>query len=328
MSAAWPCHWLDRVVGRALAFGKMFEDGFGARDLIDGLLAEGLPASPPAELKVELVETTRPRNGTYQGLGYFDTPDPHPALPDACRRAVFEWHAPSAKLADHPTVLALASSGEEGFGRRRAQLGALVGEGYGLVILENAFYGRRRPAGQTGPRLRTFGHQLLMNRTILLEARALLAWLRASGDQPLVVTGYSMGGYMAAYSGALLDFPVGIAACAAGLSPAAIYTSGQLSRSIAWPAMHAGDDDARAAVSGILDALAAMVPAGGNGETAVIVGAAADGFVPVAEVEALHARWPGSQVQWMRGGHVSAYVLGAKRFRSAVRTSFERVAAL
>jgi len=173
--------------------------------------------------------------------------------------------------------------------------------------------------------LRSFVHQLLMNRTILLEARALLAWARGRGAPSLAITGYSMGGYMAAYAGALLDFPVAIAACAAGLSPVPIYTQGQLARSIEWSAMESDDPSARGTVASVLSTLADMVPDAANGRTAVIVGVAKDGFVPAAEVHALAEKWPGAQVEWMRGGHVSAYVLGGRRFRGAVRSAVRRI---
>jgi len=58
---------------------------------------------------------------------------------------------------------------------------------------------------------------------------------------------------------------------------------------------------------------------------AVVVGATADAYVARASVAELAAHWPGSEVRWVRGGHVSAYLTQGEAFRAAIRDAVDRV---
>ena len=58
---------------------------------------------------------------------------------------------------------------------------------------------------------------------------------------------------------------------------------------------------------------------------AICVGARADAYVARASVAELAAHWPGSEVRWVPGGHVSAFLTQGDAFRGAIRDSVARV---
>ena len=62
-----------------------------------------------------------------------------------------------------------------------------------------------------------------MNTATVDEARALLGRICAAGYFP-GVTGYSQGGFMAAFAGALVDIPVVVVPRAAGTQAAPVLT--------------------------------------------------------------------------------------------------------
>ncbi len=39
----------------------------------------------------------------------------------------------------------------------------------------------------------------------------------------------------------------------------------------------------------------------------------------------LQKAWPGSEVRWVRGGHVSSYLLHNKTFQTAIRDGLDRL---
>ncbi len=55
------------------------------------------------------------------------------------------------------------------------------------------------------------------------------------------------------------------------------------------------------------------------------MGATDDVYVDRGSVEQLAAYWPGSEVRWVPGGHVSAFLLCKPQFRKAITDSLERL---
>lgn len=60
-------------------------------------------------------------------------------------------------------------------------------------------------------------------------------------------------------------------------------------------------------------------------EAAVLVGALEDAYVARDSILDLAAHWPGSEVRWVPGGHVSAFVLQQQAFRDAITDSLDRL---
>src|SRR5688572_28580176 len=101
---------------------------------------------------------------------------------------------------------------------RKAVYGPLVPLGIDLLILENPYYGLRRPLRAQNASVLTVADQVQMNVATLLEAIALLRWAKPRYERR-AVAGYSMGGHMAALTGVLYREPIAIGAFATGACP-------------------------------------------------------------------------------------------------------------
>ena len=318
-------HWLDRVVALALPAGTWFRDGWGDERVFEETSPEEaapLPPPPPIEIAWEREERfagLRVRDGSFES--------PEARLPAAVRRARVRLVEPAGGAG--AACLHLASSGEQGYSRRARFARPLVGAGIAAVLLEQPYYGSRRPPGQEGVALRRVSDLILMGAAAVREGRALLGWLRASGLERIGVSGFSMGGQMAAAVAASLPFPVAAAPLAPSDSPAFVFAEGLLRayprwRSLAGPGLDSGE--ARRRLRDLLSryAVTRMPPPRAPG-AAVIVGAADDGFVSPGDVRRIAAHWPGSELRWVAGGHASAFLLAGDAMRRAISDAFERL---
>jgi dienelactone hydrolase len=309
---------------------KLYRLGFGNRRHLDDWVGEIALYDRSVELP-DLSEQRRERPGRSGALRLrrlrFESPAAR-RLPRESRNMDAELLLPARGEAA-AACLMLAATGEEGFARRRRFAAPLVSEGIAVLSLENAFYGSRRPRGQLGPVLRTVEEQFAMNLSTVDEARALLLWLRSEGFSRVGVSGYSQGGVMAAFAGALSSFPVACVPRGAGDRAQVIFMESALSRSVNWAALarDAGSDrEAREYFQRCLEPVRLsrhappLAPA-----SAIIVGSRHDGFVPATESEALHAHWPGSELRMLESGHVTAALLQADEHRRAIRDAFGRL---
>ena len=73
-------------------------------------------------------------------------------------------------------------------------------EGIGAVLLENPFYGSRKPAGQVRSQLNHVSDLFVMGLALICECLVLLNWLEGEGLGPVGLTGVSMGGHVSAHS--------------------------------------------------------------------------------------------------------------------------------
>lgn len=321
----------DHVVGTLLRTGRLYSRGFGGFSRLDDLVRQvrDYPGDePPAPLDVRWTRDSRREPRTLRG----ELRSPAAAiLPPESARAVIELVLPPGRSpSDRPPVcLMLAATGEEGFGGRRRFAAPLVRRGIGVLFLENPYYGARRPRGQIGPALATVADQFAMNLATVIEARALLAWLHERGHRRVGVTGYSQGGIMAAFAGVLVGFPVALVPRGAGRSTIPIFTDSALSRAFHWRklAEEMGSlEEARRYFARCLEPVdVGLHPPPFEPRSAIIVSARSDGFVDPAQTEALHHHWPGSELRWVSGGHLSAAVLARRAHRRAIEDAFARL---
>lgn len=331
-AAVFPIHaWADRAAMSLLPRIKLYRSGFGDRRRLDDWVQEIAGYDRSVELP-ELDEQRRERARRRGVLSVRRLQFASPAarrLPRECWTMRGELLLP-ARGEPAAACLMLAATGEEGFARRRRFAAPLVAGGIAVLSLENPFYGSRRPWGQIGPVLRTVEEQFAMNLSTVDEGRALLAWLRSEGFSRVGVSGYSQGGMMAAFAGALSSFPVACVPRGAGDHAQAIFMESALSRSVSWAALarDAGSDrSARAYFERCLEPvrLSRHAPPLAP-ESAIVVASRHDGFVPATESEALHAHWPGSELRMLESGHVTAALLQAEQHRQAIRDAFGRLA--
>ena len=326
-------HWLDALSARFLVTRQppFFADGWGSQALLQKL-TQGPQGFAFPELSEVTVRPPRREGRLLVQEGRFPSPASVGSLPEACRQARFEFLLPPEPGPPVPVCVFLASSGDEGFGLRRFIARELVRHGVGALLLENPFYGSRRPPGQTGASVRTVVDLLLMFRATAVEATALLGWLLARGHTKVGISGYSMGGSIAAYAAALFPLPVAVIPLAAAHSSAPIFTEGVLSALPDWAVLGqslGGPEAARQRLREVLSAAATTeLPPLPQPKRAILLAARQDGYVPAASTLRLLQHWRGAELRYLPGGHLSAFVTGRGAIVRAILDAFSRVEAL
>lgn len=317
-------HWLDRVFYLFLTRQPFFAGGWGDEAVIRDIPLEGARERPAAPVEIAWGPERREWGGLLRE-GSFESPEPR--LPPVARRARVRMLRPAGGE-PRAACLHLASSGDEGFGMRLRFAAPLLQQGIAALVLENPYYGERRPTGQPGPALRTVSDMVLMATAAVRESRSLLAWLEGRGQRRLGVCGYSMGGQMSALVAATWPRPMALAALAPSDSPASVFTEGLLKTHPRWDALRRPDgseDRARAELRQLFlrYAVSALAPPV-EPRAAVVVANREDGVVPPSDAERIARRW-GCELRWLPGGHVSAVLLEQPAMRRALADAFARL---
>ncbi|XP_073948306.1 protein ABHD18 isoform X2 [Choristoneura fumiferana] len=135
-----------------------------------------------------------------------------------------------------PMCLHLAGTGDHFFWRRRnLMVKPLIKEaGIGGIILENPFYGLRKPSDQVRSSLHNVSDIFVMGGCLILEALVLFHWCERHGLGPLGVTGLSMGGHMASLAATNWPKPLVLVPCLSWSTASAVFLQGVMSQSINW----------------------------------------------------------------------------------------------
>ncbi|MDI3288492.1 alpha/beta hydrolase family protein [Polyangium sp. 15x6] len=306
---------------------RYFSDGWGPLSALDELLE---PPRTPADLHDLTLGTARREGPLFVQEGRFESPATGKLMPPACHEARFQLVLPAGAGARPAVCLLLSASGDEGFGRRRSLAKDLARHGIGALLLENPYYGARRPPGQRGVAVRTVIDLLLMFRAAAVESLALLRWLGARGHGRLGISGFSMGGSLAAYTAALAKEPLAVIPVAAAHAVVPIFEEGVLSDMADWRALGSDVGASPAIRRRLCDVLApasiTTLPPPPFLRSAILLAAREDGFVPPSSTERLAAHWRGAEVRHVPGGHVSASLTQRKAIVRAVCDAFSRLA--
>ncbi len=296
---------------RALRF---FAEGWGDPQHLGDL---SLRIGRPDPVDIDWI-SRRSSDGLTTAVGLFESPRAAD-LPARSRTAVVTRIEPA-----RPTgrVVVLMSAWNEHDSRGRYDLARRLAErGIGSLVLENPYYGVRRPC--EGQPIRTVADFARMGSAAVAEGRALLATIRADGGTP-GVSGYSMGGNISALISATLPFPVATAPLAASHSPAPVYLDGVLRGGIDWEALGGEEYAAPRLRDWMLTASVRTVEPVDHTRHAVIVAADSDGYVPRRATEILHDHWPGSELRWIGAGHATLWWFGRRLMVDAIEEAFER----
>ncbi|KAK9504449.1 hypothetical protein O3M35_010776 [Rhynocoris fuscipes] len=243
-----PCSKID-IIYRSLILSKYFDQGWGNPNVLKKLLKFRKIVSKSGEC-CKLVPEYYPVKITKDNIlpnsvriieGYFITPFElyfPDLLPAETKNAYFqailplEWKSDSYK----PICLHMAGTGDHYFWRRRQLIAKplLYEAGIASIIIENPFYGLRKPSTQIGSVLHNVTDIFLMGVCLMMEAIVLFRWCKRNGFGPLGVTGISMGGHMASLAAASWPFPIVLVPCLSWSTASVVFTEGVMSKAINW----------------------------------------------------------------------------------------------
>lgn len=158
----------------------------------------------------------------------------HPDIAEARFQILIpkEW---SSSTGYRPMCIHLAGTGDHYFWKRRhLMVRPLLAKGIGAIILENPFYGYRKPKEQSRSCLLNVSDIFVMGGCLILEVIALLHFCERMGFGPLGVTGLSMGGHMATLAATNWPKPVVLVPCLSGTTASTVFTEGVMSEAINW----------------------------------------------------------------------------------------------
>jgi len=310
-------HPIDRVGGVMVARGprrlRFFTEGWGDEAVLDRLT---LPSGDPDPIDVEWHEERSAGDLSVQD-GAFDSPVRD--LPEAAQRGDVRLIRPAAG-SDHVCVL-MAAWNDHDYRTRTRLARLLARRGIASALLRQPYYGPRRPDPAVHQPIARVEDFVRMGSAALGEGRSLLATFAAAGNL-VGVSGYSMGGNMAALVSATTDMEMATAPLAASHSPAPVFLGGVLRGGIDWEALGGESRAAPRLEEVMLRASTLNVPPQPHTRHAVLVSARHDAYVPRAATEALHDHWPGSELRWAGGGHATLLWLRMAALAQAIEDSF------
>lgn len=159
-------------------------------------------------------------------------------MPDKTKMAYFQVILPT-KWKSHkikPICLHLAGTGDHFFWRRRNLIAKplLKESGIASILLENPFYGLRKPHNQIRSSLHNVCDIFIMGGCLIMESIVLLNWCEQQGLGPLGLTGLSMGGHMASLAATNWPKPISLVPCLSWSTASPVFTEGVMSASINW----------------------------------------------------------------------------------------------
>uniref|UniRef100_A0A0K8TRX4 Protein ABHD18 n=1 Tax=Tabanus bromius TaxID=304241 RepID=A0A0K8TRX4_TABBR len=233
---------------RKLLITKFFEKGWGKPENLKRLFEfrkvisnrEACTRLVPDDYPVQITKTEKTSECTILEGNFFTPLEFHlPGLvPKASKKAHFQVLLPN-KWRDErfkPMCIHLAGTGDHYFWRRRNFIAKpLLREGgIGAIILENPFYGVRKPEDQVRSNLHNVSDIFVMGGCLILESLVLLKWCEKMGFGPLGITGLSMGGHMASLAATNWPKPLVLVPCLSWSTAASVFTQGVMSQSINW----------------------------------------------------------------------------------------------
>ncbi len=310
--------WLDHLHARYHNDDLFFSDGWGDEDLLKETLVR---RDPPPQAQAPHLQ-----RGDSTRIVRFESPWAE-ALPAESRFAEALIVLPDEWNRDTPICIQLAATGDEGFGdRQKVVAEPLRSFGIGSVILENPYYGSRRPREQNRTYLKTVSDLWAMGLAIVAESRALLGWLENQGFSTLGVCGVSMGGAMASQTVALTTRPLAMCACIAPHCATPVFLEGVLSDYVDWPAL--GEDEGRERLSAQLDGSdLRRFPPAARPDCAVWLAAKKDAYVDPKSSRLAAETWPGSKLRWLNNGHVGTAMFHKNQYLKGIRKSFSYLTA-
>lgn len=315
-----------RSLGGRLAFFRHGWGEFKHQQWLQAVKDKTLPSPQPLEFC----------NFKKHAIGYeatFVSPTADYLPPESAMGRVWivePSFAYAATTRPSPVVVHLAATGDHGPYIRYALFAKQLAKfGITSVILENAFYGKRRPAHQSGAKLGTVAQLADLGRATVEEACGILTyWMQRDGTTRLALSGVSQGGLHAAMAASLCPFPVHCIMSLAPASAAPVFTRDCLSTAVDWnaltksapPSSFAGDGFARTQLERVLEASATILnfpESKAHTSRHILLAAENDCYVGRDAIETWIKARPQLELRWLPGGHITAVAFHSSRIREA-----------
>lgn len=301
-----PMYAVDRLVNavtRAVPKSRwVFPDGWGDESALE--LLDIHSAGPVAPISIEW----------HGDEGFFEAPVDR--LPDSLR--VARVHRTRGTEHSNRMVVLLPAWDDETLSMRMRFARELADHGIGSVMLEAAFYGNRRRY-LVGPTIRTVADMVLLSRAIVEEGRSLVHHFMELGYDT-GISGYSMGGSLAASAAALLDGDFAVAPLAA--APYSPILEGVMRPRVAWHALGSATEESLGEMLR-RPSLTNVEPTPAT-KKAVLVAGRYDEFVPLDLTKSIHEHWPGSELRVLDAGHATLLVRKHRHLVQAIKDAFTR----
>jgi len=303
------------MIERGPARLRFFTQGLGDPVELEWFRESAHEAWPLMRLQLEWSDPM-PKNGIVLRDGMYESPLEF--LPARSRWGRVRLIEPTEGA--ERCVLLLAAWNDHTFTTRTAIATRLAQSGIASMLLENPYYGERRPAAEPWQSIQTVVDMARMGRAAIEEGRALLQYGQDELGYQMGVSGYSMGGAHAAYIAATSPIPVATAPLAPSHSPSAVFKDSALAAGVGLSTKKEKD-----LFEAYLDSVSVLnFVAPSHTKTAVLVAAVDDGYVPYESAQAIHRHWPGSKLIKTGGGHASLLLMRKPILVRAIRDSFER----
>lgn len=304
------------MIERGPARLRFFTQGLGDPTELEWFQDSAHEAWPLLKLQIEWSEPTA-KASTIIHEGHFESPLEF--LPTRARAGRVRLIEP--REGAERCVLLLAAWNDHTFTTRTAIGTRLAASGIASLLLENPYYGERRPAPEPWQSIQTVVDMARMGRAAIEEGRALLQYGQDELGFQMGVSGYSMGGAHAAYVAATSPIPVATAPLAPSHSPAAVFKDSALAAGVGL-----ATESERRRFNAYLDSVSVLnFAAPPHTGAAVLVAAVDDGYVPYESAQAIHRHWPGSKLIKTGGGHASLLLMRKPILVRAIRDSFDRL---
>jgi len=262
------------------------------------------------------------------------------------------WTSQSEQF--RPLVLQFAGTGDHYYWRRRGLMAVpmLRERGVGSIIIENPYYGLRKPRKQLRSSLFYVSDLFIMGAALILESQVLMKWCQEQGYSPLVFHGISMGGHMASLSAAACHHPVGLVPCLAATSGSVTFCQGVMSGAInwkqleqqlskdpdyltkVWPLVHSPENyphpeklTASHFMRCLMDECTHIANYSSPVDTELVdmVTAEYDAYQPGHGVTPPETLYPGCRSTVISEGHIRSYLLYQNVFRQAIYRVIDRM---
>lgn len=354
---------LDHIYGTVLHRTKLgtpfFSKGWGGTklDLLEKMVKQLFPEArcqnwPPTAVQPMWKTVWETKSSCLREGVFRTTCDPRliEALPPESHNARVAFLTPKSVSPEKMAcVIHLAGTGDHSFERRLRLGGPLLKDNIATMVLESPYYGQRRPSMQHGSKLQCVSDLLLLGKATIDEARSLLYWLQnEAGYGKMGICGLSMGGVHAAMVGSLHPTPIATLPFLAPHSAVVPFCDGLYRHATAWDALRKDaatlaqdvtsltEDTAQKSgitIEQVRERLRSVLsltdvtrfPVPKNPQAVIFVGATDDGYIPKHSIMELQKAWPGSEVRWVTGGHVSSFFLHNDAFRKAIVDALDRL---